>query len=225
LSRIEPYVFVEMHAERLFWKYIAAKPDSVRNIVIVGAWQGSEIPGLLRQYSRARVVAFEPSPNNYRALVAAYATNPRVRCVRAAVADRIGEVEFHEGSLPGTGSLLAFAQDSESKTHNVGLVEGESFRVPVSTLDDHQETRDLKPVDLLKIDVQGAEAAVIRGGRSLIGRTSAILVEVALRGSVYAGAATFEDVDTALQDAGLSLCGLGLDPITFDGNALYIRLG
>jgi FkbM family methyltransferase len=224
LWRVEPYVFVETHAEGLFWKYIRTDRDAIQSIVIVGAWQGLEIRGLLQRYPAAHIVAFEPSPHDFPALKAAYVGSKRVSCFQLAIADHTGEIEFHAGSLPGTGSLLAFAGDAESQAHNLGLVETEAFRVPVTTLDDHDATRDLKHVDLLKIDVQGAEASVIRGGRRLIGRTSAVLVEVSLRGSAYADAATFQEVDAGLRQAGLSLCALGLDPITLDGNALYVRI-
>jgi FkbM family methyltransferase len=224
LSKVEPYIYVEAHAERLFTKYLKLQPEAVRNIVIVGAWQGAEIPGLLRLYPLANIVAFEPSPHNFAALHDAFGGETRVRCVPDAVGASIGSAVFHEGSLPGTGSLLAFGDDAASRTHNFGLIEKETFAVEVSTLDESEATRRLEQVDLLKIDVQGGEIAVIRGGTNLIKRTLAVLVEVGLRDSAYAGAATFQEVDAALRESGLTLCGLGVDPVTLDGNALYIRL-
>ena len=58
LSRVEPYVFVETHTEQLVWKYLGVDRAEIRNIVIVGAWEGAELMGLLRRYPQAHFVAF-----------------------------------------------------------------------------------------------------------------------------------------------------------------------
>lgn len=224
ISGVEPYLFVEQHVEARFWKYIGIRPREVRSIIIAGAWHGTEIGALLHRYPRAEVVAFEPSPRNYAILQASFGAAPRVTCFREAISDTVGHADFHEGSLPGTGSLLHFGETEESRQHNSGLVETEEFRVPVSTLDDHEGVRHLERVDLLKIDVQGGELAAIGGGAEMLKRTSAVLIEVALMGSAYQGASRFGAVTEALADAGLTLCGLGLDPVTLDGNALYARV-
>lgn len=224
LSRVEPYVYVEAHAERLFTKYLRFDRKEVLTIVIVGAWRGGEIPGLLRRYPGASIIAFEPAPDNFAALTSAFGDEFRVKCIRAAVGERPGEAAFHEGSLPGTGSLLAFGDDMASRNHNVGLFERQSFGVSVTTLDTADATALLEVVDLLKIDVQGAELGVLRGGSRVISRTKAILVEVALRDSAYAHASTFGEVNHEITSCGFTLCGLGVDPVTLDGNALYVRL-
>lgn len=223
LSRVEPYVFVEAHSERLFWKYLAIRPEEIQCVVIVGAWQGAEISDLLRLYPRTVIIAFEPSVTHYPILAAAYRGNPRVRCFQEAISDLVGDADFHEGSLPGSGSLLPLGDDDRSKRHNLGLVQTETFRVQVSTLDAHEATRDLQRVDLLKVDVQGAEGPVLRGGGMLLAKTSAVLVEVSLSESAYVGSTRFEELVQTLRDGGLVLCGLGVDPVTSDGNALFVR--
>jgi FkbM family methyltransferase len=223
-TRMEPYHFLEAHTERLFWRYVGSDPASITSIVIVGAWQGAEIAGLLSRYQNATVVAFEPSPHNFAHLAGAHGSTQRVRLFQEAVSDHAGVADFHEANLPGTGSLLPLSKLADARTHNQGLASTESFKVPVATLDSHPATGSLVRVDLLKVDVQGAELKVLNGGRALLERTTAVLVEVGLTGSAYDGAAMFTDVDTTLRAAGLKLCGLGLDPITLDGNALYARI-
>jgi FkbM family methyltransferase len=221
---VEPYLFIEEHGERLFWKYLGRRRDQIKNIIVVGAWRGSEITALLREYPVARVFAFEASPDHFQILERTYADHPRVMCFRNAVSDIVGKARFYEGSLPGTGSLLPLGESEVSKRHNRDLVQVAEFEVNTTTLDGHETLRSLDQVDLLKIDVQGAEDAVLRGARTLLARTTAVLIEVALVNSAYTGATRFQDVDAALTDAGLTLCGLGVDPITLDGNAMYVRL-
>ena len=146
-----------------------------------------------------------------------------MHCYQEAISDYCGEALFHDATLPGAGSLLPFSQDPASQAHNFGLRERGAFAVRVSTLDDHEALRDIDQIDLLKIDVQGAEMRVIRGGSRCLARAAAVLIEVGRGGSAYVGAATYEEVDLALRESGLALCGLGLDPVTLDGNALYVR--
>ena len=57
----------------------------------------------------------------------------------------------------------------------------------------------------------------------LIAKTSAVLVEVSLSDSAYVGSTRFDQILETLRDSGLVLCALGVDPVTFDGNALFVR--
>ena len=111
LSRVEPYVFVETHTEQLVWKYLGVDRAEIRNIVIVGAWEGAELMGLLRRYPQAHFVAFEPTEASFSSLATAFRGNPRVHCYQEAISDYCGEALFHDATLPGAGSLLPFSQD------------------------------------------------------------------------------------------------------------------
>ncbi len=223
IARYEPYVFVESHAERLFWRYLELSPAQVKAIVIVGAWQGIEIPGLVRRYPSAEIFAFEPSPSNFDRLHDRYSGNRRVHCFCEAISDSSGTLTFHEASLPGTGSLLPLSEEEVAQRHNDGLYQRNSLTVTAATLDEHDAIRRLPRIDLLKVDVQGAELRVLAGASSTLERTAAVLIEVGLMDSAYEGAVRFGELDARLNQGGFLLCGLGVDPITLDGNALYVR--
>jgi FkbM family methyltransferase len=102
---------------------------------------------------RGRVVAFEPHPKNLRFLRSHVRQNrlAHVQVLDLALADSHGTARFGGGSGSGTSRL----QDS-----------GE-FEVKVRRLDDLAEAQRLVPQHL-KIDVEGAELAVLRGGQRLI---------------------------------------------------------
>ena len=99
------------------------------------------------------VVAFEPNRENLRYLQGHVRQNRllQVRVLDLALADRNGAARFGGGSGSGTSRL----QDS-----------GE-FEVEVRRLDDLADEQGLAPQHL-KIDVEGAEHAVLRGGENLI---------------------------------------------------------
>ena len=71
-------------------------------------------------------------------------------------------------------------------------------------LDSIVEEVGLEDIDLIKIDVQGAEAAVLRGGAAAIRKARVLTVEVSLF-DFYDQRSTFLDIETLLQPAGYSL--------------------
>ena len=100
-----------------------------------------------------RVVSFEPDPNNLQFLrshVEQYRLD-QVTILPIALADETGTARFGGGTGTGTGRLC-----------NDGPTE-----VAVRRLDDVAAEMDLRPRHL-KIDVEGAEMAVLRGGQRLI---------------------------------------------------------
>jgi FkbM family methyltransferase len=101
----------------------------------------------------ARVLAFEPVARNLAYLRRHIELNEceNVTIVAAAVSDHSGTAHFREGPAPTVGALV----DDDSA----------GYDVPVVALDDIVGT----PVpQLVKIDVEGAEAAVLHGAHRLL---------------------------------------------------------
>jgi FkbM family methyltransferase len=100
-----------------------------------------------------RVVAFEPDPTNLRYLRAHVLQNglDQVSVLPIALADSSGTARFGSGTGSGTGRLTD---------------EGQA-EVAVRRLDDLAAEKCFAP-QRVKIDVEGAEVAVLRGGERLI---------------------------------------------------------
>jgi FkbM family methyltransferase len=97
-----------------------------------------------------RVVAFEPVPRNLEYLRRHLALNrleSAVRVVAAAAGDVAGTMRFTAGSGPSQGRL-----DPGGETE-----------VPCIVLDAWRRTEGEPPPSLVKMDVEGGEAAVLRG--------------------------------------------------------------
>ena len=95
------------------------------------------------------------------------------------------------------------------------------FDVEVDTLD--RKAAALSAIDLLWMDVQGAEGQVLTGGTETLKRTKAVVLEVALAYSPYHGAQLLPQVNRTLQSFGFVCTGLGLDARTGTGNAFYVK--
>lgn len=100
------------------------------------------------------VLSFEADPACFEWLERNAAAYPWVRILRAAVGDRAGECAFFrsgETGESGWGSTLGSADL------------GDAISVPGVTLDSALASRSLGRVDLIKLDVEGAEPRVFRG--------------------------------------------------------------
>jgi FkbM family methyltransferase len=111
-----------------------------------------------------RVYAFEPESCNFGLLTRNVAENgfANVRAVHAAVSDRNGTVRLHLDEA----NFGAHSLEAGSVRTSAGRSE-EVITVPLDSFAD--EARGFEPGVLVKIDVQGAEALVVEGGRRLLG--------------------------------------------------------
>lgn len=124
----------------------------------VGAHIGSVIASVIDHDPSVSVIAVEPVPEKARNLIARF---PRVEVHECALGDREGEVGFFvDTALSGYSSLLTPREANAARTREI--------RVSIRRLDDLTQS---DRVDVIKIDVEGAELGVLRGGELLLARS------------------------------------------------------
>jgi FkbM family methyltransferase len=118
---------------------------------------------------RGRIVAFEPGENAYARLLENLALNPyrNIQTYPVAVSDREGEAVLH---------LAGDIADSSASLYQGGrdLARREVCRT--ISLDHCLRAENLSPPDLIKLDVEGAELAVLQGAQGLISHTPPMLL-------------------------------------------------
>jgi FkbM family methyltransferase len=134
------------------------KPGSI--VVDVGANVGFyTLTAAQEAGATGRVIAFEPNEHAANRLRENIALNGliNVDVVSAALGAQEGKLTFH------------LAPDSEgSSLYAVESQDGPTTEVIVATLDRYLGSAGVTRVDLLKIDAEGAELDVLRGGVSLL---------------------------------------------------------
>jgi FkbM family methyltransferase len=117
--------------------------------------------------SSGRVYGFEASRRSASALRRHLDWNrvaDRVEVIEAAAAERTGVATFWEQETSFVASLVEAAARQEECSYQMPV---EPRRVKTLALDDFCSERELEP-DVIKIDVEGSEARVLRGSRRLL---------------------------------------------------------
>ena len=216
-----PFDAVQIDVERNLHQYLHVQPEEVGQIVIVGANDASEVDRMRQVYPKSRFLCFEPNPETYRNLAGKFHGVTSVALSNHALGRTSGKARFYEMSQAGNGSLLepdaeAWATVNKQADKNVS-----SYEVQVSTLD--HEAAALPAIDLLWMDVQGAEGEVLAGGTEALKRTKSIMVEIALVKSPYKGAMLFSEIGELLKSNNFMCVSLGVDPWNGTGNAYFVR--
>lgn len=101
----------------------------------------------------------------------------------------------------------------------------EKVEVTTVTLDDffeHNSAINPTSIDLLILDLQGAEYAALLGSKNTLLRTNAIHIEVSSI-ELYSGQHLFDSIDEFLGSYGFCLVDHDLSETNFSGDALYVR--
>jgi FkbM family methyltransferase len=143
------------------------RPPAV--IVDAGANVGFASVRFATRFPDARIVAIEPSAGNFAMLRRNVAPYPNVTPYHAALWGAAGEIEMVD---PGEGT--------EGYRAN-GVAAGAATSlgtVPAVTVDSIMAEMGVTFVDLLKIDIEGAELAVFQNPSAWIDRVGVIVIEL-----------------------------------------------
>jgi FkbM family methyltransferase len=194
VHRGELHAFREVFVQRVYESLpdFAPRPGSV--VVDVGANIG--LFALRHALAGARVFAVEPHPGAFGRLRRNIGAN--------GLDGRVTALPWALGGASGWARLVG-----APVTPRTRVVPDPAGTVPLRTLDSLVADLGLERIDLLKLDVEGAEVAVLRGGRRALPRVRRLVLEVHA---------------PALLDAVRELAaGGGLRPVFAAGGYAYFR--
>jgi FkbM family methyltransferase len=133
-------------------------------LVFAGAHIGAVLIPLVRSAGTHSVVAYEPSPRNFKLLVLNLELNGTlgVLTINAALGDRAREIQFTENAINTGNSRIAAT--------------GGEITVKLQTLDETLP-REWDSIDLIVMDTEGSEVAAMRGAASTLAKTKNFYVE------------------------------------------------
>jgi FkbM family methyltransferase len=213
---LAPYEYVQELTLLRLHQYLGCKKEDLRSWVIVGGYLGHEVHEILNSFPNSNVDIYECSNRYFPRLQETFSSSRRVRTFNLAVTSKSGPAFFYETNLVGTGSLLPIGSLA---TTSYSMSQEETFMVECTTLDTQYLNKD---IDVLWIDVQGAELEVLNGAHGVLQRVKAIFIEVSVLPDLYEGSVTFDLLQDKLKKYGFSCISLGLD-LNLTGNSLFVR--
>ena len=135
---------------RVRWDIEALNPVRAGDIVLDAGGHLGESTLRALELGAARVVTFEPNPDNARALrknLAMPIADGRVIVIEKGVYDRVGVLTFDRGADSASGEFE----------------EGSGDALPITTIDRVVAELQLARVDFIKMDIEGSEVPALRG--------------------------------------------------------------
>jgi FkbM family methyltransferase len=179
---------------------------AARTILDVGACVGDWSVEAVARCPTATVYDFEIATPTRQKLLERFATEARVQVMASGLSDRPGTVRVkHYPSGPGWTSMYDYPHD-----------------VPCTWLEEQVVTGDmvlqelgLSGVDVLKIDVEGAEMAVLRGFDSALRRRAIRAIQFEYGFAAVYSHALLADFYRLLEPLGYVIGRLGRDGVAF----------
>jgi FkbM family methyltransferase len=217
----------EMIASRLarettFSAYLEAFPFSLVDVGAAG--------GIVREWGalepHTRVVAVEPNSDELERIKPSHSeVDSRIRKVRSFLrkliyGPRSQNIHYFNSLLGettrGEAAFYLFDHVPNSSVYapNVEVLrrfgKAESWSVskcvhlPEDTLDGQLANHRIEDVDFIKLDTQGSELSILKGGEGALGKASGVFLEVEFL-SLYENQPLFGDVDVYLRSHGFDL--------------------
>ena len=186
----------------LTWLGLPLRP--IKTIVYVGANRGQFARRVLAAFPGATIHCYEPLPGPYAKLKAWAKPHPNIEVHPMALGETRGSARFHQ-HIDHSPSSSLLATTAESRGLFPQTTHQQEVDVTVSTLDDEFSSAPTSDV-LLKMDVQGYEDRVLRGGMGFLKHVDAVIAEYSVV-PLYEQQATFVDICQELASAGLVYAG------------------
>jgi FkbM family methyltransferase len=216
---------------KILWRILTSQPISTIDINLImdllpsdpiiieaGAADGSDSEKFLEIKEGAKLYCFEPNPNLFEKLYEKLEN--RARCFGIALGPP--GVDFVDlWVTPNADSSSILAPTEHINYFPKVRFSAQPIKVESVTLDEIVNRHKISKVDLLWLDLQGAEIEILESGAiKTLEITSAVHIEVC-RVPMYQGACTLREVIIFMELKGFKLKHLRA-PFVF-GNALFIK--
>lgn len=179
------------------------KKYDIKTIIDVGACQGRVSKSLNYLFPEAKIYAFEPIEENFKQLARKLNTG-KATLEKIALSHQTGNSTFYVNKyLPASSILPLEANHLKRHPH---MANAKKTTVKTTTLDSYFKNKRLKKIVFLKIDTQGTEHLVLRGGQEFLSQVSIIHIETSFS-KMYKNQGDFNDIYKILTGSGFRYFG------------------
>lgn len=176
-NRFDAYTFYEIFLAEQYNIGFDIKPVT---IIDAGANIGFASVYFSRVYPDAKIIAIEPDNENYALLCKNNKDNSNVECVQAALwNDELGVSITNASTSENRGYMV-------DKTDNA--------MISSLTVNGIMKAYNLSHIDILKIDIEGAEQEVFEGDTSWLDKVSVVIIELHDRMRPFSSSSFFKSI-------------------------------
>lgn len=176
----------------------------LRTVLDIGANTGQFAITIKSVLPEAHVYAFEPLPECFAQLQLRLKDMREFTAFNLALGADTGTIAFERNNFTPSSSILKM-----SAAHKAAFPEtrgSQPVNVKIECLDNVAEQLSIADGLLVKIDVQGYEDRVLRGGEQTIKRARLVIVETSFE-PLYEGQPLFDDIYRLMVDWGFTYSG------------------
>lgn len=159
---------VDHHTDPYREQAILLRGCHAPTIIDAGANVGNMTLKYKSLFPHATIHAFEPFQASFEQLTRNTAHLQGVIPNQLGLADANGTRQFHANQTPSTNSLFPATTQALQGTGGERFKSTALVSIDLVTLDTYALDHDLQQIDILKLDVQGAEPQVLQGAAHLI---------------------------------------------------------
>lgn len=204
-NKIGNFFTKNVSIERWDKNFVGLQKLPIKTVIDIGANEGQSSRKLNSVFPDAIIYAFEPSTLAYAKLLKVSEKNPKIKPFNLAIGDKNTEISFFEHSYFTQSSSVLKTTEKCEEAHPI-LTKQKPTKIKQTTLNDFFQTINLESEILIKIDVQGYEDRVIKGGEAILGQASACIIEVS-NDLVYEDQASFEQIFDQLRQLNYQFLG------------------
>lgn len=142
----------------------------------IGAHVGGVTSTYRDHFPNASIYCFEPFPDAFQRLQINTQSDTGIQCFEVAISDSQGTAVFNANQSSATNSLLS-TDERGASFWGAGLLQTDKqLEVKTTTVDAFCAEHNIEQIDILKLDVQGAEFAVLKGAEGLLANQQVSLI-------------------------------------------------
>jgi FkbM family methyltransferase len=196
-------------------------------IVEAGAFDGTDTIQLAQTFQKGFVHAFEPVPELFTKLIYNTAKLRNVHCYEQALSDTCGSALFYISEKPDKPHIPSQAgslRRPKKRLAHSPMQFPYTIEVQTISLDRWAKQNDMSRIDVLWLDTQGHELAILQGAQHILPSVRVIYTEVGFI-EAYEDQPTYETVKVWLEEQGFTEIGRTFENTTdwFFGNILMVK--
>lgn len=202
------------------------KSLNIDTVLDIGANTGQFTKTISILLPNSKIYAFEPLPNCFDSLQKFANSSNNITVYNTGLGESSGSLSFEESIFSPSSSFLKMTDTHKNAfphTNKTSLV-----NVKISRLDDIAKDLRLGSSILVKIDVQGYEDRVLKGGIETIKQAKVVIIETSFV-KLYELQPLFDNIYTIFKEIGFTFNGVVdcvFDPISgqiLQGDAIFMK--